>query len=248
MTTTTLKHIPRHIGIVMDGNGRWAKARRRPRSFGHNAGRKAVREVVEGCIRHGVAALTLFAFSSENWQRPPDEVSALLDLFMRALDKEVDELDENGVRLRFIGDLSAFDKPLRQRMIGAMERTSGNIKLHLNIAVNYGGRWDIVQAARKAALAVAQGELAVEDIDEASFDQWTSLSEVPPLDLFIRTGGDHRISNFLLWQLAYAELYFTETLWPDFNQASLQLAINDFARRERRFGRTGDQVAQAAAR
>ena len=248
MTTTTLKHIPRHIGIVMDGNGRWAKARRRPRSFGHNAGRKAVREVVEGCIRHGVAALTLFAFSSENWQRPPDEVSALLDLFMRALDKEVDELDENGVRLRFIGDLSAFDTPLRQRMIGAMERTSGNIKLHLNIAVNYGGRWDIVQAARKAALAVAQGELAVEDIDEASFDQWTSLSEVPPLDLFIRTGGDHRISNFLLWQLAYAELYFTETLWPDFNQASLQLAINDFARRERRFGRTGDQVAQAAAR
>ena len=248
MTTTTLKHIPRHIGIVMDGNGRWAKARRRPRSFGHNAGRKAVREVVEGCIRHGVAALTLFAFSSENWQRPPDEVSALLDLFMRALDKEVDELDENGVRLRFIGDLSAFDKPLRQRMTGAMERTSGNIKLHLNIAVNYGGRWDIVQAARKAALAVAQGELSVEDIDEASFDQWTSLSEVPPLDLFIRTGGDHRISNFLLWQLAYAELYFTETLWPDFNQASLQLAINDFARRERRFGRTGDQVAQAAVR
>lgn len=248
MTTTTLKHTPRHIGIVMDGNGRWAKARHRPRSFGHNAGRKAVREVVEGCIRHGVEALTLFAFSSENWQRPPDEVSALLDLFMRALDKEVDELDENGVRLSFIGDLSAFDKPLQQRMIGAMQRTSGNIKLHLNIAVNYGGRWDIVQAARKAAMAVAQGKLSVEDIDEASFDRWTSLSEVPPLDLFIRTGGDHRISNFLLWQLAYAELYFTETLWPDFNQASLQLAINDFARRERRFGRTGEQVAQAAVR
>ncbi|GGA20785.1 polyprenyl diphosphate synthase [Dyella nitratireducens] len=248
MTTTTLKHIPRHIGIVMDGNGRWAKTRHRPRSFGHNAGRKAVREVVEGCIRHGVEALTLFAFSSENWQRPPDEVNALLDLFMRALDKEVDELDENGVRLRFIGDLSAFDKPLRQRMVDAMERTAGNIKLHLNIAVNYGGRWDVVQAARKVAMAVAQGELSVDAIDEAAFDRWTSLSEVPPLDLFIRTGGDHRISNFLLWQLAYAELYFTETLWPDFNQASLQLAINDFARRERRFGRTGDQVAQAAVR
>jgi undecaprenyl diphosphate synthase len=248
MTTTTFKHIPRHIGIVMDGNGRWAKARHRPRSFGHNAGRKAVREVVEGCIRHGVEALTLFAFSSENWQRPPDEVSALLDLFMRALDKEVDELDENGVRLRFIGDLSAFDKTLEKRMIDAMHRTSGNIKLQLNIAVNYGGRWDVVQAARKAAMAVAQGELSVDDIDEASFDHWTSLSEVPPLDLFIRTGGDHRISNFLLWQLAYAELYFTETLWPDFNQASLQLAINDFARRERRFGRTGEQVAQAAVR
>jgi undecaprenyl diphosphate synthase len=248
MTTTTHNFVPRHIGIVMDGNGRWAKARHRPRSFGHNAGRKAVREVVEGCIRHGVEALTLFAFSSENWQRPPDEVSALLDLFMRALNKEVDELDENGVRLRFIGDLSAFDKSLQKHMVDAMNRTAGNTKLHLNIAVNYGGRWDVVQAARKAAMAVARGDLSADAIDEAAFDRWTSLSEVPPLDLFIRTGGDHRISNFLLWQLAYAELYFTETLWPDFNQASLQLAINDFARRERRFGRTGDQVAQAAAR
>jgi undecaprenyl diphosphate synthase len=248
MTTTTHNYVPRHIGIVMDGNGRWAKARHRPRSFGHNAGRKAVREVVEGCLRHGVEALTLFAFSSENWQRPPDEVGALLDLFMRALDKEVDELDENGVRLRFIGDLSAFDKALQKRMIDAMKRTAGNAKLHLNVAVNYGGRWDVVQAARKAAMAVARGDLTVDAIDEDSFDRWTSLSEVPPLDLFIRTGGDHRISNFLLWQLAYAELYFTETLWPDFNQASLQLALNDFARRERRFGRTGDQVAQAATR
>ncbi|GLQ92135.1 polyprenyl diphosphate synthase [Dyella acidisoli] len=248
MTTTTHNYVPRHIGIVMDGNGRWAKARHRPRSFGHNAGRKAVREVVEGCIRHGVEALTLFAFSSENWQRPPDEVGALLDLFMRALDKEVDELDENNVRLRFIGDLSAFDKALEKRMIEAANRTANNTKLQLNIAVNYGGRWDIVQAARKAAMAVARGDLAVDAIDEAAFDGWTSLSAVPPLDLFIRTGGDHRISNFLLWQLAYAELYFTETLWPDFNQASLQLAINDFARRERRFGRTGDQVAQAAVR
>lgn len=248
MTKTSLKHIPRHIGIVMDGNGRWAKARYRPRSFGHNAGRKAVREVVEGCIRHGVEALTLFAFSSENWQRPPDEVIALLDLFMLALNKEVDELDENGVRLRFIGDLSAFDPALRKRMLEAAARTAQNVKLQLNIAVNYGGRWDIVQAARQAAAAVARRELAVEAIDEALFERWTSLAGVPPLDLFIRTGGDHRISNFLLWQLAYAELYFTETLWPDFNQASLQLAINDFARRERRFGRTGDQIVQAATR
>lgn len=248
MTTTTHNYVPRHIGIVMDGNGRWAKARHRPRSFGHNAGRKAVREVVEGCIRHGVEALTLFAFSSENWQRPPDEVGALLDLFMRALNKEVDELDENEVRLRFIGDLSAFDKSLQKHMVDAMKRTADNTKLQLNIAVNYGGRWDIVQAARKAAMAVARGELSVDAIDEATFDGLTSLAEVPPLDLFIRTGGDHRISNFLLWQLAYAELYFTETLWPDFNQASLQLAINDFARRERRFGRTGDQIAQVMAR
>jgi undecaprenyl diphosphate synthase len=245
MTTTPQKFVPRHIGIVMDGNGRWAKARHRPRSFGHNAGRKAVREVVEGCLRQGVEALTLFAFSSENWQRPEEEVGALLDLFVRALDKEVDELHENGVRLRFIGDLDAFDKPLQQRMLGAMKRTAGNEKLHMNIAVNYGGRWDIVQAARQLATAVARGELPVESIDEAEFDRCTSLGELPPLDLFIRTGGDRRVSNFLLWQLAYAELYFTDTLWPDFNQISLQHAINDFARRERRFGRTGDQVAQA---
>lgn len=244
MTTTSHNYVPRHIGIVMDGNGRWAKARHRPRSFGHNAGRKAVREVVEGCLRQGVEALTLFAFSSENWQRPAEEVGALLDLFMRALDKEVDELHSNGVRLRFIGDLNAFEKPLQKRMIEAMKRTSVNSKLQMNVAVNYGGRWDIVQAARKAAMAVVRGDLSVDDIDESAFDRWTTLSELPPLDLFIRTGGDHRISNFLLWQLAYAELYFTDTLWPDFNQASLQLAINDYARRERRFGRTGDQVAQ----
>ncbi|QAU23507.1 di-trans,poly-cis-decaprenylcistransferase [Dyella sp. M7H15-1] len=245
MTTTTQKYVPRHIGIVMDGNGRWAKARHRPRSFGHNAGRKAVREVVEGCLRQGVEALTLFAFSSENWQRPAEEVGALLDLFVRALDKEVDELHANGVRLRFIGDLNAFEKPLRQRMLAAVRRTVGNEKLHMNIAVNYGGRWDIMQAARKLAMAVARGDLPLDAIDEAEFDRWTSLAELPPLDLFIRTGGDRRVSNFLLWQLAYAELYFTDTLWPDFNQISLQHAINDFARRERRFGRTGDQVAQA---
>jgi undecaprenyl diphosphate synthase len=245
MTTTEHKHVPRHIGIVMDGNGRWAKARHRPRSFGHNAGRKAVREVVEGCLRHGVESLTLFAFSSENWLRPEDEVSALMDLFVRALDKEVDELHSNGVRLRFIGELSAFEESLQKRMLAAMKRTAGNDKLHMNVAVNYGGRWDIVQAARKAAIAVARGDLPVEAIDEAAFNRWTCLAELPPLDLFIRTGGDRRVSNFLLWQLAYAELYFTDTLWPDFNQVALQHALDDFARRERRFGRTGDQVAQA---
>jgi undecaprenyl diphosphate synthase len=245
MTTTEHKHVPRHIGIVMDGNGRWAKARHRPRSFGHNAGRKAVREVVEGCLRKGVEALTLFAFSSENWQRPQDEVGALMDLFVRALDKEVDELHGNGVRLRFIGELDAFEDPLQNRMLAAMKRTAGNDKLHMNVAVNYGGRWDIVQAARKAAIAVARGDLPAEALDEAAFDRWTCLGDVPPLDLFIRTGGDRRVSNFLLWQLAYAELYFTDTLWPDFNQVSLQDAIDDFARRERRFGRTGDQVSQA---
>jgi undecaprenyl diphosphate synthase len=235
--------IPRHIAIVMDGNGRWAKARLRPRSFGHNAGRKAVREVVEGCLRQGVEALTLFAFSSENWRRPDEEVGALMELFLRALDKEVDELHEQGVRLRFVGDLSAFHAELRKRMELAMARTAGNLKLALNIAVNYGGRWDIVHAARQAAIAVSQGELRVEDIDEARFGSWTSLAELPPLDLFIRTGGEVRVSNFLLWQLAYAELYFTDTLWPDFDQDSLARAIEDFARRERRYGRTGEQIA-----
>lgn len=235
--------IPRHIAIVMDGNGRWAKARLRPRSFGHNAGRKAVREVVEGCLRQGVEALTLFAFSSENWRRPDEEVGALMELFLRALDKEVDELHEQGVRLRFIGDLSAFNEELRKRMELAMARTAGNLKLALNVAVNYGGRWDIVHAARRAAIAVAQGELRVEDIDEARFNGWTSLAELPPPDLFIRTGGEMRVSNFLLWQIAYAELYFTDTLWPDFDQACLARAIEDFARRERRYGRTGEQIA-----
>ena len=235
--------IPRHIAIVMDGNGRWAKARHRPRSFGHNAGRKAVREVVEGCLREGVEALTLFAFSSENWRRPEEEVGALMALFVRALDKETGELHAQGVRLRFTGDLAAFDEPLRERMQAAMARTTGNRKLQLNIAVNYGGRWDIVQAARDAAAAVARGELRAEAIDEAELGRRMCLAELPPLDLFIRTGGECRLSNFLLWQAAYAELHFTDTLWPDFDQACLRRAIEDFGRRERRYGRTGDQVA-----
>jgi undecaprenyl diphosphate synthase len=230
----------------MDGNGRWAKARHRPRSFGHNAGRKAVREAIEACMREGVLALTLFAFSSENWQRPQDEVGALMDLFVRALDKEVDELHGHGVRLRFIGDLDAFDEALRRRMQASMTRTASNDKLHVNIAVNYGGRWDIVQATRHAAEAVMRGELRIDQIDETRLDQWTSLAGVPPLDLFIRTGGEYRISNFLLWQAAYAELYFTDTLWPDFDQACLRRAIEDYARRERRYGRTGEQVATSS--
>jgi undecaprenyl diphosphate synthase len=236
--------VPRHIAIVMDGNGRWARARHRPRSFGHNAGRKAVREAVESCLRSGVQALTLFAFSSENWQRPQDEVSALMGLFVRALDKEVDELHGQGVRLRFIGNLDAFEEPMRQRMRQAMEHTSGNEKLHMNVAVSYGGRWDIVQASRQAAEAVLHGELSVDEIDEARLNHWMNLSDLPPLDLFIRTGGECRLSNFLLWQAAYAELYFTDTLWPDFDQACLRRAIEDYARRERRYGRTGEQLAR----
>jgi undecaprenyl diphosphate synthase len=165
---------------------------------------------------------------------------------VRALDKEVDELHGHGVRLRFIGDLDAFDEALRKRMQASMTRTAGNDKLHVNIAVNYGGRWDIVQATRHAAEAVMRGELRIDQIDESQLDQWTSLAGVPPLDLFIRTGGEYRISNFLLWQAAYAELYFTDTLWPDFDQACLSRAIEDYARRERRYGRTGEQVATSS--
>ncbi len=240
--------VPRHIAIVMDGNGRWAKARFQPRSFGHNAGRKAVRDVIEGCVRQGVEALTLFAFSSENWQRPEDEVSALMGLFLRALDKEVDELHAQGVRLRFVGDLAGFADELRQRMERAMARTAENTRLQLTIAANYGGRWDIVQAARQAARAIGRGELAAEALDEAILGRWMSLAELPPLDLFIRTGGEQRISNFMLWQAAYAELYFTDTLWPDFDQACLARAIDDYVRRERRYGRTSEQVATAPPR
>lgn len=244
MNSEAARSTPRHVAIVMDGNGRWARQRRRPRSFGHQAGRKAVREVVEGCIRQQVDALTLFAFSSENWDRPENEVSALMGLFLRALEKEVEELHEQGVRLRFVGDLDGFSAALRERMQLAMQHTRNNQRLQLCIAVNYGGRWDLVQAARRAAEAVSRGELAIADIDEARLDGWTSLGDLPPLDLFIRTGGELRLSNFLLWQAAYAELYFTPTLWPDFNQTCLASAIDDYARRERRYGRISEQVAQ----
>lgn len=235
--------VPRHLAIVMDGNGRWAKQRFRPRTFGHHAGQKTVRETVEFCLRRGIASLTLFAFSSENWQRPATEVSALMELFLKAIDREVDELHSNGVRVRFVGDLDGFAKELRERMLGAMERTAANTALNLNVAVNYGGRWDIANAARLAAEAVARGEFSASDIDEARLHSYTCLADQPPLDLFIRTGGERRVSNFLLWQLAYAELYFTDTLWPDVDTACLDEALGDYARRERRYGLTGEQVA-----
>jgi len=235
--------VPRHLAIVMDGNGRWAKQRFRPRTFGHHAGQKAVRNAVEFCLRRGIASLTLFAFSSENWQRPPTEVSALMELFLKAIDREVDELHGNGVRIRFVGDLDAFAPELRERMLGAMDRTSGNTALNMNVAVNYGGRWDIARAARLAAEAAARGEFGIDEIDEERLHRYTCLADQPPLDLFIRTGGERRVSNFLLWQIAYAELYFTDTLWPDVDQESLDEALDDYARRERRYGRTGEQVA-----
>ena len=230
----------------MDGNGRWARRRARPRSFGHRAGQKAVREAVEFCLRRKIASLTLFAFSSENWKRPDDEVGALMDLFLRALDKEIDELHSNEVRVRFVGALSMFNDALRGRMLGAMEKTRDNRALDLNVCVNYGGRWDIAQAARQIAEAARAGELDPASIDEVSFAPYLCLAEQPAVDLLIRTGGEHRISNFLLWQIAYAELYFTDVLWPDIDQAELARALDDFARRERRFGDTGAQIARAS--
>jgi undecaprenyl diphosphate synthase len=234
--------IPRHIAIVMDGNGRWAERRHRPRSFGHREGQKAVRASVEFCRRPGVGSLTLFAYSSENWTRPQGEVGALMQLFLRALEREVDELHANGIRIRFIGDLGAFEGELGTRMQAAMERTAANTALCLNIAVNYGGRWDIAQAARTLAAAAAAGTLDPASIDEATFAHGLCLADQPPVDLFIRTGGELRISNFLLWQVAYAELYFIDTLWPDVDAAVLEAALADYARRERRYGRISAQV------
>ena len=238
--------IPRHIAIVMDGNGRWAERRRRPRSFGHREGQKAVRAAIEFCRRRGVEALTLFAFSSENWNRPESEVGALMQLFLRALDREVDELHENQVRIAFVGDLSAFSPELRERMTRAMHKTAGNRALALNVAVNYGGRWDIADAARRAAIEVAAGRLRAEAIDETTLAPFMSLAELPPVDLFIRTGGEMRISNFLLWQIAYAELWFTDALWPDVDATVLDAALAEYARRERRYGLTSAQIRAAS--
>ncbi|MGH8146398.1 MAG: polyprenyl diphosphate synthase [Rhodanobacteraceae bacterium] len=240
-------HIPHHLAIVMDGNGRWARRRAQPRSFGHRAGQKAVRATVEYCIGRGVGVLTLFAFSSENWKRPDTEVSALMDLFLKALDKEIDELHRNQVQVRFVGDLSAFSEAIGSRMRAAALRTAGNARLTLNVCVSYGGRWDIAQAARRAAEAALAGELDPAAIDEATLAPYLCLADVPPPDLLIRTGGEHRISNFLLWQLAYTELYFTDTLWPDMNAAELDRALDDYAHRERRFGCTPALLPTARA-
>ena len=225
----------------MDGNGRWAERRRRPRAIGHRAGARAVNVCIDFCLDRGVEALTLFAFSSENWGRPEDEVGALMKLFLNALEREVDELDRRGVRIRFIGERERFSEAIRAQMDAAEARTRGNTRLHLTIAASYGGRWDIANAARSLAADVAAGRLRPEDIDEAAIGARIALAELPPPDLFIRTGGDTRISNFLLWQLAYTELWFTELLWPELDAATLQRALDDYAVRERRFGLTGAQ-------
>ena len=238
--------VPRHLAIIMDGNGRWAQRRRRPRAIGHRAGARAVNLVIDFCLQRGIGALTLFAFSSENWGRPEDEVGALMKLFLNALEREVDELDRRGVRVRFIGERALFAEPIRERMAAAEAQTAGNGRLQLAIAASYGGRQDIASAARALAADVAAGRLRAEDIDEAAVGARMALADLPPPDLFIRTGGDHRVSNFLLWQLAYTELWFTETLWPDVDAGVLQQALDDYARRERRFGLTSAQLGAEA--
>ena len=237
--------IPKHLAVIMDGNGRWAERRRRPRIIGHRAGARAVATCIDFCLDRGIGALTLFAFSSENWGRPEDEVGGLMKLFLHVLEREVAEMHRRGVRIRFIGDRERFSPAIRERMQVAETLVAGDPKLALNIAASYGGRQDIAQAARALATEVAAGRLAVADIDEAAVAARVALAELAPPDLLIRTGGDQRISNFLLWQLAYAELWFTDTLWPDLDAATLQRALDEFSGRERRFGLTGSQLAAA---
>jgi len=237
--------IPGHIAIVMDGNGRWAKKRKRPRSMGHQAGLKALRATIEQCGRLGVATLTVFAFSSENWKRPAGEISRLMELFLKALDKEVNELHENSICLRFIGDKTALKPAIQTKMLAAENLTADNERLLVNIAINYGGRWDISQAAAKLAEAVSAGNLSADQVDESRFASFLALADSPDPDLFIRTGGEMRISNFLLWQVAYTEIYFTDVLWPDFDSSELDRAVTAFQSRERRFGQTSEQLRSA---
>lgn len=240
MTTDSL----RHIAIIMDGNNRWAKQHGKPGPAGHKAGVERIRDVMSACKQHGVQVLTVFAFSSENWQRPPKEVEALMALFLTYLKREAKRLNKEGVRLRVVGSRERFS-PRLQRAIDEAEALASSGDTTLVIAADYGGQWDITNAARQLAAKVAAGEMKAEDIDEAALQAQISLGDLPPPDLLIRTGGELRISNFLLWQSAYTELYFTDQYWPDFDASSLDLAVKDYYRRQRRFGLSGDQVAPA---
>ena len=236
------KSLPRHIVIIMDGNGRWAARRKLPRAAGHKAGVKALRRIVEHCARERIEVLTVFAFSSENWRRPRQEVQLLLDLFISSLDEQVDDLHEHGVRLSFIGGRSSFPDKLKNSIARAEEKTAANTGLQLNVAADYGGRWDIVQACRQVVDKVLAGKLDAAGIDEAVFAEHLCLAGLPGPDLFIRTGGEQRISNYLLWQCAYSELYFSEAQWPEFTPEVLDEALDWYASRQRRFGRTGEQL------
>jgi len=233
---------PRHVAIIMDGNGRWATARHLPRVAGHSRGVDSVRTVIEASIAAGIEYLTLFAFSSENWRRPPDEVSVLMRLFVSSLQREIDTMRRNGIRLRVVGQIDAFEPRLRELIARAQEQSAGNTRLNLTVCASYGGRWDIVQAALQLARQQVAGGAAPA---EAEFERHLSMAFAPDPDLLIRTGGERRISNFLIWQLAYAELYFTDALWPDFGRPEFAAALEWFAQRERRFGRTSEQLQRA---
>ena len=246
-TQLKAQSLPQHVAIIMDGNGRWAERQGKPRVWGHKKGVEAVRRSVSLCRELGIPSLTLFAFSSENWRRPEDEVSTLMQLFLMVLQTEVKNLHKHNVKLKIVGDLSAFSDKLKTNIAKAEQLTANNTALTLNIAANYGGRWDITHAAQALARKVQAGEITPEQIDETMLAQQIQMHDQPELDLLIRTGGDLRISNFLLWQAAYAELWFTETLWPDFDQQVFSDAIAAFVNRERRFGCTGEQVRQLAA-
>lgn len=242
MDSKKIKNMPRHIAIIMDGNNRWAKKRFLPGVAGHKAGADAVRAVIRACMQQGVEALTLFAFSSENWQRPAQEVNALMELFLLSLRREIKQLHKHNIRLRIIGEKSGFSSDIQQAIADAETLTQDNTALQLNIAANYGGRWDIAQAARKLAQQVAEGTLQPDDITEEQLSRMVSLHDLPAPDLCIRTAGEQRISNFLLWQFAYTEFYYSDLLWPDFREQALVEAIEDYSGRQRRFGKTSEQV------
>ncbi len=235
--------LPRHVAIIMDGNNRWARARGLPGAEGHRAGEQAVQAVIRAAAERGIQVVTLYAFSSENWRRPEDEVRHLMSLFLKALASRVSELHENLIRLRFIGERSAFSAELQQGMAEAEARTAENTRMTVVVAVNYGGQWDIADAARQLAAEVQAGRLTLDDIDAERLGGHVCLADLPPPDLLIRTGGEQRLSNFLLWQAAYSELWFSPVLWPDFDAMTLDLALADYAGRQRRFGRSGEEVA-----
>ena len=237
------KIMPQHVAIIMDGNGRWAKEKGKHRTFGHKSGVKAVRASVSYALKNGVKVLTLFAFSSENWNRPTEEIGVLMELFKMVLGSEVKKLHKNNVSLRIIGDTSRFDSKLIKKIRDAETLTEKNDALILNVAANYGGRWDIVNATKELITHVQAGQIDIADVDESTFTRFISTANLPVVDLLIRTGGEQRISNFLLWQIAYAELYFSNDFWPDFNEAAFQTAVQAFTDRQRRFGKTSEQVS-----
>ena len=235
-------NVPRHVAIIMDGNGRWARNRKKPRHSGHRAGVKSVRSAVETAAQRGVEYLTLFAFSSENWARPEEEVSGLMTLFVEALRREIDELHRNNVRLRFVGELQTLGGALRDNIVESEQKTEKNTGLRLTIAIAYGGRWDIMEAAKALARKATEGVISVDEVDENEFASGLALADLPDPDLLIRTGGEQRISNFLLWNLAYSELYFSDVLWPEFEETQFDDALSHFSEKQRRYGHTGEQV------